>query len=83
MDNGRMMDSASGERIPAHYIEYLSLHHGKLELLNCKLSTAVAKDPYMTFDYPEGRLGDRITLRWRDNLGQHDEVSALIGAADD
>ena len=82
MDNGRMRDPVTGAGIPAHYIEHLSLYSGSRLLLDCTLSTALAKDPYLTFDYPEGRAGESITLRWRDNLGQHEEVKAQIESAD-
>lgn len=78
MDTGRRRDDATGEPVPAHFIRELRIEHqGKLVVLG-ELSTAVSKDPYLSFRFRGGAAGDRVRVTWTDNLGQSDSADTLI-----
>jgi sulfur-oxidizing protein SoxZ len=78
MDTGRKLDAVSGTVIPAHFIEALSLFHNDRIVADCRLSTAVSKDPYISFRLKDGAPGDRIKLVWKDNLGLTDSAEVVV-----
>lgn len=78
METGRRRDEATGERVPAHFIRELRIeHNGKLVVLG-ELSTAVSKDPYLSFRFRGGAIGDKVRVIWTDNVGQSDRADTLI-----
>lgn len=78
MHNGRIKDPVTGVAVPAHFIEHLRVEHNGRLIADCRLSTAVARDPYLGFRFRGGEPGDRITVRWTDNLGQSDQLETAI-----
>lgn len=78
MDTGRVKDPVTGEPIPAHFIEEVKIsHNGKL-VAQCKFGTSVSRDPYLSFRLKGGKSGDRIQVRWTDNLGQSDSEEIAL-----
>ena len=68
METGTRKD-ASGEFIPAHYIELVTcLHNGK-QVLSAEWGPSVSKDPYFAFTVKNAAAGDKIEVIWTDNLG--------------
>lgn len=78
METGRRRDDATGQLIPAHFITELTLMHNGIVVVAGKLSTAVSRNPYFTFELAHTRLGDQIKVGWKDNLGLHDEEEIRI-----
>ncbi|MDF9393109.1 MULTISPECIES: thiosulfate oxidation carrier complex protein SoxZ [Methylococcus] len=78
METGRRRDDTSGEVVPAHYIEELTLEHEGKPVVRCRLSTAVSKDPYFSLQFRGGRPGERIRVSWTDNLGKTESQEAFI-----
>lgn len=52
--------------------------HNEAIVVEGKLSTAVSRNPYFTFELSNAKIGDRIRVRWTDNLGRHDEEEIRI-----
>jgi len=69
MHTGRQKDPETGALIPPHYLRSLRIERNGELLADCELSTAVSRDPYLSFRFRGGATGDRITARWVDNLG--------------
>jgi len=40
----------------------------------------VSKNPYFAFLLKGGEVGDKVTISWRDNLGNSDIEEKIIGA---
>ncbi len=78
METGRRKDEVTGQLIPAHYIDRLSVFHNGNALLDGKLSTAIAKNPYISLRLHEAQPGDRIKVRWTDNRGDHSETDYTL-----
>jgi len=53
------------------------LHNGN-PTVEAKISTAVSRNPYFTFELANAQLGDLIQVKWMDNLGLHDEEELRI-----
>ncbi|MDR2875472.1 MAG: thiosulfate oxidation carrier complex protein SoxZ [Methylobacillus sp.] len=79
METGRRLDDA-GNTVPAHFIRQITLARNDQTVLEAQWGTGISKDPYLTFRLRNGAAGDRITLRWMDNLGMTDAVESIVEA---
>lgn len=77
MHTGRVKDKESGELIPAHYIENVTVMANDLAILTCNWGGSIAKNPYTGFIYP-GKAGDVIKLSWKDNKGETGEAETTV-----
>lgn len=78
MHTGRQKDTHTGAIIPAHYLSELRIEHNGGVLADCRLSTAVSRDPYLSFRFRGGRPGDRIAVHWVDNLGASGTYETVV-----
>ena len=78
MHTGRQKDPLSGALIPAYYLRRVRIERNGEQLIDCELSTAVSRDPYLSFRFRGAAAGDRITIRWSDNLGATGEHQAVV-----
>lgn len=58
-----------GELIPAEFIQDIRCWRNGTEVLTIKCGTATARNPYFSFQLAGGAAGDKIMIRWVDNLG--------------
>lgn len=77
MENGRNRNS-SGELIPAHFIEELSVKLNDLSVLNLNMAGSVAKNPFFSFRLKNLQTGDRITVSWLDNRQLSNSAEHII-----
>lgn len=68
MHTGRAKNNAD-ELIAAEFIQDIRCWRNDIEILTIKCGTATAKNPYFSFQLVAGEAGDKISLRWVDNLG--------------
>lgn len=76
METGLAKDK-EGKLIPAHYIEQVVAMVGGEEVFNSDFGPAVSKNPYLKFYY-QGAAGDKLALRWVDNLGKEASAEAEV-----
>ena len=78
METGTRKDADTGEVVAAHYITQLTFtHNGKLVMV-ANFSTAVSRDPYFSYKFKGGKVGDTLKVTWVDNTGETDEFEATI-----
>jgi len=68
MHTGRAKNE-SEELISAEFIQDIRCWRNDDEILTIKCGTATARNPYFSFQLAGGELGDKILVRWVDNLG--------------
>lgn len=68
-----------GEVIPAKFIQDIRCWRNADEVLTIKCGIATAKNPYFSFQLVGGQQGDKITIRWVDNVGAKGIVEAIVG----
>jgi sulfur-oxidizing protein SoxZ len=77
METGQRKD-ASGQLVPAHFIQRVSAtYQGKI-VLSAQWGPAVAKNPFLEFNFKGGQKGDKITVTWEDNKGDKRTDEATI-----
>ena len=78
METGLRKDKKSGKKIPAHYIEKMTVtHNGKL-VVEADLGIAVSKNPIMGFGLKGAKTGDKVKVTWKDNKGEKGSQSISI-----
>ena len=78
MESGQRKDAA-GKVIPAWYIQEVSAQlNGKL-VLAAQWGPSVSKNPFLQFNVKGAKVGDKISVTWRDNKGdtRTDEASVV------
>ncbi|WP_020394752.1 thiosulfate oxidation carrier complex protein SoxZ [Thiolinea disciformis] len=71
METGQRKDKATGELVPAHYINKVEVMAGDKKLLEANWGPSVSANPYLSFNY-KGKAGDKIKVTWTDNKGGTD-----------
>lgn len=69
METGKRKDS-SGKIIPPHFIKTLVAKHKDKVVLDTVMGISVSKDPFLSFKFKDGAIGDKVTVTWIDNLGE-------------
>jgi sulfur-oxidizing protein SoxZ len=77
METGQRRDG-SGNLVPAHFIQTVTVTHAGKTVLSAEWGPAVAKNPYMQFKFQGGKKGDEITVTWVDNKGETRTDKATI-----
>ena len=77
METGRRKDEA-GEVVAAHYIQNVTVRHGKRVVLFAQWGPAVSKNPYFVFKFRGGAAGDRVEVTWVDSKGISGTGETLI-----
>lgn len=79
METGRRVDRRTGETIPAHFIKEVDVRLNGETLFTGYWGPAISKNPYLAIKFTGAEIGDTVELVWKDNLGQTDSGSALVG----
>ena len=70
METGQRKDE-KGETLPVHFIQTFSVLHNGKALIDGQLNTSVSKNPLFAFKARGIKPGDRLTVAWKDNQGDH------------
>ncbi|MFP4251948.1 MAG: thiosulfate oxidation carrier complex protein SoxZ [Guyparkeria sp.] len=74
METGNREDKSTGEKIPADYIETMSVEVNGENVMDANLSAGVSKNPYLNIKVP-GKKGDEVKITWKSNTGDSDEAT--------
>lgn len=81
METGLRTNPQTNERIPPHFIQQvIFLLNGK-EVAVADTGIAVSANPLVSIRVENAKRGDKVKVRWSDNLGQQDEGEIDIGEA--
>lgn len=78
MEHGRNRDQKTDALIPAHFIQQLTVKHNKTVVVTGNTGANIAKDPFFAFMLKGGKIGDKITISWVDNLGNKDVQEHIV-----
>jgi sulfur-oxidizing protein SoxZ len=77
METGQRKD-ASGNLVPAHFIQSVTATHQGKVVLSAQWGPAVAKNPFLSFKFSGGKPGDKVIINWVDNKGDKRTDEATI-----
>ena len=78
METGLRKDKATGNKIPAHFIEELTCEHNGKVIMTCQWGPGVSKNPFLSFRLKNAKKGDMLKLSWVDNKGEKDSAQEPI-----
>ena len=68
MEGGFRKDS-EGKLVPAHFITDVSAMWGAKVVLKCLWGQSVSQNPFLSFKFKGGAKGDKVQIKWNDNMG--------------
>ena len=77
METGQRKDN-TGKIVPAHFISKVTATHKGKTVLSAEWGPAVAKNPFLEFNFKGGQKGDKIQITWTDNKGDKRTDEAVI-----
>ncbi len=77
METGQRKD-ASGQVIPAWYIQQVSAQLNGKTVMTSQWGPAVSKNPFLQFVIKGAKAGDRIAISWVDNKGDRRTDEATV-----
>ncbi|MGQ9660291.1 MAG: thiosulfate oxidation carrier complex protein SoxZ [Thermochromatium sp.] len=78
METGLRKDSKTNELIPAHFIQEVVCKVKGGVVMKASWSGGVSKNPYLSFKFKGGAVGDEIEVAWTDNKGESQRQTAQI-----
>lgn len=78
MENGRNRDPLTGKLIGAHYIQELTVALNDQVIITVDMGGSISANPFFSFHLKTAAAGDRIGVRWQDNLGSGDSAEMVI-----
>jgi len=69
METGRKKDDFD-RLIPAHFVQLVTATLNGKTVLEAQWGTGISKNPYLTFRLKGAKVGDIVSVIWRDNLGE-------------
>lgn len=80
METGRRKNEL-GEVVPAHFIQQVLVTLNGNAVLEAQWGTGISKNPYLTFRLRGAKLGDKVSLSWRDSKGASNSVETEVVSA--
>lgn len=77
METGQRRDSA-GKVVPAHFIQAVTATWQGKVVLSAQWGPAVAKNPFLEFNFKGGQKGEKLQVTWTDNKGDKRSDEAVI-----
>ena len=78
METGRRRDITTGKTIPRHFIRELQCELNSEPVLSADWSWGVARNPYLSFRIQQASPGDRVLIRWSDNLDNSEAIETVV-----
>lgn len=77
METGQRKDE-KGETLPINFIQTFSVLHNGKPLIDGQLNTSVSKNPLFAFKAKGIKAGDKLTVSWKDNLGNKRQDESTV-----
>lgn len=77
METG-LRKTPEGKTIPAWFIQVVTVKCNGRVVFKAQCGTAVSKNPFFSFTFSEGKVGDHLEVTWQDNKGSQGKGEAKI-----
>ena len=69
METGLRVDAKTKEKVPAHFIQTMTIQLNGKDVAVADLGVAISKDPLISVIVANAKKGDKVNVSWSDNLG--------------
>ena len=81
METGQRVDPKTKEKIPAHWIQKLTVDHNGKTVADVDMGAAISTNPLITVAVQGAKSGDKVKVSWSDNKGEKGSSEATVDAA--
>jgi sulfur-oxidizing protein SoxZ len=81
METGQRVDAKTKEKIPAHWIQKLTIELNGKTVADIDMGVAISKDPLLAIAVKSAKNGDKVNVSWSDNKGEKGGADTTVGAA--
>jgi len=78
METGLRKNKKTGKKIPAHFIQKLTVEHNGKSVLDADWGPAVSANPYLSIKFKGAASGDSVKITWNDNTGKSDSHTVKV-----
>lgn len=78
METGQRTDPVTKKKIPAHFIQTLTIAVNNKPVAVTDMNTAVSKDPLIAVEVKGAKTGDKVTVNWQDNKGETGSAETTV-----
>ncbi|MEK7191398.1 MAG: thiosulfate oxidation carrier complex protein SoxZ, partial [Pseudomonadota bacterium] len=64
METGQRVDKKTNQKIPAHFIQRITLEHNDKVVLVADTGVGISEDPLLGFRLKNAKKGDKVKLSW-------------------
>ncbi|MEW5942413.1 MAG: thiosulfate oxidation carrier complex protein SoxZ [Pseudomonadota bacterium] len=80
METGQRKDAKTGQIVPAHFIQSVTVTLNGKNVLDTQFSQAVSKNPFLGIRVKGAKAGDKVVVNWVDNKGDKGSGEATVEA---
>jgi|MudIll2142460700_1097286.scaffolds.fasta_scaffold81698_2 sulfur-oxidizing protein SoxZ len=81
METGQRVDPKTKEKVPAHWIQKVTIELNGKTVADVDMGVAVSKDPLIAVAVKTAKNGDKVKVSWSDNKGEKGGGDYVVGAA--
>ena len=78
METGQRVDNKTKQKIPAHFIQSMTIELNGKVVANIDMGVAVSKDPLVGIAVKGAKAGDKVKVSWSDNKGEKGGADATV-----
>ena len=78
METGQRVDSKTKEKIPAHFIQKMTIELNGKVVAVADLGVAISKDPLIGVQIAGAKAGDKVKASWTDNKGENGSAETSV-----
>ena len=78
METGQRVDSKTKQKIPAHWIQKLTVELNGKAVADVDMGVAISKDPLIGVKVKGAKAGDKVKVSWTDNKGEKGGADAAV-----
>ena len=79
METGLRVDAKTKDKIPAHWIQKLTVELNGKAVADVDMGVAISKDPLLAVAV-KAKAGDKVKVSWSDNKGEKGGAEATVDA---
>lgn len=78
METGQRVDAKTKEKIPAHFIQTMTIEHNGKIVATIEMAQGVSKDPLIGVAVAGAKAGDKVAVKWTDNKSEAGGTDAAV-----
>ena len=81
METGQRKDAKTGQLIPAHFIQNVTVTLNGKPVMEAQFGPAVSRNPFLGIRVKGAKAGDKVAINWVDNKGEKSSAETAVAAA--